>query len=140
VTGSGFTYRAEEGQKARLLALVDELYAEHGTLDVAFTPRKHAYSASQRGALHLACENLATVLNDAGLDQKAVLKPGSKIPWSKTSVKDKLYKPVLEAMAGKQSTEAMTSEEPSVVWDALTRMMAEHFGVTVPPWPSRFGE
>lgn len=139
MSGSGFTYRAEEGQKADLLALLDELFAEHGTLDIAFTPRKHAYSASQRNALHLACENLAVVLTAGGYDQVMILKPGTKIPWSKESVKDKLFKPVLAAMTGKESTESMGSSEPSEVWDALSRMLAEHFGVTCPPWPSKWG-
>lgn len=140
MTCMGFTYRGEPAQKAELLRFIDETYAEVGEFDIEIIPRKHRYSSHQRGALHLACENLAVVLNSSGFDQVAILKPGSKIPWSKTSVKDKLYRPVLLAMTGKESTESMTSEDPSAVWESLSMMLADRYGVTVPAWPSRFGE
>ena len=92
----------------------------------------------QRSALHVWCEQTAEVLNDAGLDMRKMLKPEVDIPWTKDSVKEILYKPILEAMTNKTSTEDMNTMEPSVITEVIARHAAEKFGVTLPPFPNKF--
>lgn len=94
----------------------------------------------QRKSLHLYCEMLANALNDAGYDMRKVLemRPQMSIPWTKTSVKENLFKPILLAMEEKDSTEDMDNIEPSEVYEVLNRFTAQAFGVSV-PWPDRHG-
>jgi len=93
----------------------------------------------QRKALHLFFDMLADELNNAGLDMKAVLKPEVDIPWSKLTVKDHLWKPIEAAMIDKDSTEDMTNEEVSEIYEVLNRHLASKLGVSV-PFPSMRGE
>jgi hypothetical protein len=89
----------------------------------------------QNKAFHKGCRLLAAALADAGLDAKKTLKPEVDIPWTPEMVKDLLYKPILKAMYGKESTSDMETEEVSEVWKVLNRHLAEKFGVQV-PFPS----
>ena len=93
----------------------------------------------QRKALHLYCDMLAQELNDAGLDMKKTLKPEIDIPWSKLTVKDYLWRPIEQALIGKESTEDMDNVEVSAVYDVLNRHTASKLGVSV-PFPDMRGE
>lgn len=90
---------------------------------------------TQNKSLHLYCELLATALNDAGLDMKKVLKPSVDIPWTKISVKEHLYKPIMVIMTDKQSTTELDTVNPSDIYKVLDRHISEKFGVHV-EWPS----
>lgn len=90
---------------------------------------------SQNNALHLFCRNLAEALNAAGLDQRAVLKPGVEIPWTQEAVKHSLWAPVQNAMIGKQSTADAGKTEYSGVYDVLMRHLSEKFGIHE-EWPT----
>ena len=98
---------------------------------------EHHITEKQSSALHVWCGMVADVLNAAGFDQRVVLKPGVPIDWSKESVKRCLYKPLLEAMYGKQSTTEQNTVEPSAVADTLARHLGQKFGVVLPEWPRR---
>ena len=89
----------------------------------------------QNNALHLYCEKLAIALNDAGKDQRVILKPGISIPWTKEAIKEQLWKPVQEVIFNKKSTAELTKEEVSMVWEILNRHLGTRFGVYV-PFPS----
>jgi len=89
----------------------------------------------QNKALHQYFENVANTLNDAGLDMKAVLKPEIDIPWSKSTVKEQLWRPIEKAMTGKESTTEMTTIELSDIYDVLHRHLSEKLGINV-PFPS----
>ena len=91
---------------------------------------------TQNAALHKYCQMLADQLNDAGLDQLKVLKPGAEIPWTQSAVKENLWRPVQDSMLGKESTTKADRQEYSKVYDVLNRHMINKFGVTV-PWPSK---
>jgi len=84
----------------------------------------------QQNAMHLWFQMLADELNLAGLDQRKVLKQSVKIPWDKSSVKERLYKPILEAYKGKKSTTDMTTKEIEEMLDILTRHLGKKFGVS----------
>lgn len=97
------------------------------------------YTAKQRNSLHLACELLAKQLNDSGYDMKTVLKPEIEIEWNKEMVKRYLYKPILEVMTAKTSTEDQDTIEPDLVWKTLNRHLASKFGVSQ-EWPDRHSQ
>lgn len=98
------------------------------------------YTPAQRRSLHKWCDMVANTLNDAGLDMRVVLKPTVAINWSRHAVKENLYKPILLAMSGKESTEDQSTIEPTAVVDYLTRHLGEKFGVTLPAWPDRISQ
>ena len=93
----------------------------------------------QRKALEVACRELAKTLNDAGLDMKTVLSVKEvDVPWSQQTVKEVLFKPVLEAMTGKESTTEANTTDYDAVYHVLIRHLGEKLGVTAPPWPSHW--
>ena len=94
----------------------------------------------QNRALHLFCRLLSKALNDAGLDQRKVMKSEVEIPWNEESVKTNLWKPIQEAMFGIQSTADATTKDYSQVYEVLTRHLQTKLGVEVPAWPDRFSQ
>ena len=93
----------------------------------------------QNRALHKLFEQVADVLNDAGLDMKAVLKPEVDIPWTKESVKNHLWRPIQEIMIDVESTAECKTVDYKPIYDTLGRHLSEKHGITMPPWPDRFG-
>lgn len=94
-------------------------------------------TGQQNKALHLFLGMLADILNDAGLDQRKVLKPEVSIPWTKTSVKENLWRPIQQAMYAKKSTTKLAKQkEIDEIHKVLMRHLAEKFGVEFIPFPS----
>lgn len=85
----------------------------------------------QNRALHLWFTLLADELNNSGLDMKIVLKPEADIPWTLENVKNHIWRPVQEAMIGKQSTTELSTTEIDKILDVITRHLGEKFGVQV---------
>jgi len=92
---------------------------------------------TQNSALHLWFQMLADELNAHGLDQRKVLKPGVEIPWDEASVKKNLWKPVQEAVIGKQSTAEADRNEYTAVYEVLAHHLATKLGITAPEWPKK---
>jgi hypothetical protein len=61
----------------------------------------------QNNALHLNCSIIADKLNSAGKDMRLVLKPSYLIPWSTESVKEHLWRPIMKALYGLESTKSL---------------------------------
>lgn len=93
-------------------------------------------SPKQNKSLHLFCTMLGNALNDAGWDQRAVLKPEVEIPWTTHAVKDKLWRPIQKAMFGDESTTEPDRDEYPQIYETLNRHMTAKFGVFV-PWPCK---
>jgi len=93
-------------------------------------------TTKQNNAMHRYFSELGNALNDAGLDQRKVLKPSVDIPWSTTSVKKKLWGFIMKALTGKEKTSQLERDEVSEIYEALNRHIAEKFGVQV-PFPDR---
>lgn len=55
-------------------------------------------TGQQNRAAHKGFEILADALNASGKDMRVVLKPEINIPWTKASVKEYLFKPIMRAM------------------------------------------
>lgn len=87
----------------------------------------------QNKSLHKFFELLATELNDAGYDMKKVVKVD--IPWNRETIKEYIWRPVMEAQLLKKSTTEMTTAEVNQVYETINRLMAEKFGIHV-PYPS----
>lgn len=91
---------------------------------------------TQNAALHLFCKQLADALNDAGQDQRKVLKPSVDIPWTQDAVKQMLWKPIQEAVTGLESTTKPESNQYSHIYEVLNRHLTMKLGVHV-PWPEK---
>lgn len=91
---------------------------------------------TQNRALHMFCQNLADTLNDAGLDQKKVLKPEVDIPWTMEAVKEGLWKPLQEAVTGLKSTTKPETSQYSAIYELLNRHLTMKLGIHE-PWPVR---
>ena len=120
-----------------LNAYADELrklnLPEHGILiELKFGKR----TTKQNSAMHKYFTMLADELNNAGLDMKKVLKPSVSIPWTLDSVKTYLWGAIMQALTGKEHTSDLDRNEIDEVYMALSRHMAEKFGVMV-EFPSK---
>ena len=91
----------------------------------------------QNKSLHLWFRLLADTLNESGLGMREVLKPSVYIEWNDKTIKEYIYKPILEAMLLKKSTTEMTTKEIDKVWETINLHLGEKFGVEVPPIPSQ---
>lgn len=90
----------------------------------------------QNKALHLFCDQWAKELNDHGLDVKVTLEGAWDVPWSADLVKEMIFKPLLKAALGKDSTTEMNTTDPTLICDIINRRIGEKFGLSV-PWPDR---
>ena len=96
-------------------------------------------TSTQNNSIHLLCEMYAEALNDSGYEMKAVLAVKEvDVPWSKETIKEVLFKPIMLAMFDKKSTTELTTKEVSEVYETLNRHLASKFGVSV-SFPSREG-
>jgi len=92
----------------------------------------------QNRALHLYFRKIAEALNDAGLDQRKVLKPSVAIPWDEKSVKEQLWRQIQRVSVHKDSTKDLDTKEIDKVYDILNRHLTEKFGPDVHiPFPKR---
>ena len=91
----------------------------------------------QNKSMHLYYSQLADALNAAGWDMRKTLKPDVEIPWTETSVKSLLWKPIQDAMFDKDSTTQLDTKQVSAVYETLNRHTASKLGVSV-PFPDRF--
>ena len=84
----------------------------------------------------MACRRLAETWNDAGFDMKAVLSLKEvEVPWTQITVKEVLFKPILAAMTGKESTTEANTTDYDAVYRTLTRHLDSKLGTNSPPWP-----
>jgi hypothetical protein len=94
---------------------------------------------AQNNALWLMYSQLADELNEKGIDLRTLIRKEVDIPWTRYSVHEYLWKPLLKVMFGKNSTTKMSkTEEIEAVYDALNRIIIERTKgeVRLPPWPS----
>ena len=94
-------------------------------------------TGAQNRAMHVGFELIATTLNDAGLDIRAVLKQEIEIPWTKDTVKEYLWKPVMKLAVGKQSTRELDKVgEIERVWDVVMRHLSQNHHIEYIPFPN----
>ncbi len=88
-------------------------------------------TAQQNKALHKLFEMMAEKLNEAGWDMRKALDQSVDIPWSKNSVKEFIWKPIMKAQLGKASTTELTTKEIDQVFETIVRHFGEKFGLEV---------
>jgi len=83
----------------------------------------------QNKALHKYFSILASVLNNSGQEITKVIKIDT--PWSATSVKELLWRPVMMQQLDKKSTTKLNKDEVTKVFDTLNRALSVKCGVSV---------
>lgn len=120
---------------AKALTMLDEEWHKDHFLEIKIVRLAKQRTDQQRKSIEVYCRELATALNDSGLDQRAVLaemREGVEIPWGQESVKDTLWRRIQVAIIGKESTTKLSTDEVSRVYDVLNRWTGQTFGVSVP--------
>ena len=75
---------------------------------------------------------LSDALNDAGLDMQKVLERKSvSLPWTQTSAKEALWRPIQKALFDTDSTLKLTRIDVSRNYEVLNRHTSTLFGVGV---------
>ena len=77
---------------------------------------------------------LADSLNESGQDMRKTLKPEIEIPWTMESIKNLMFKPIIKAMFGVDSTKELNTKQISEAYEVLNRHTASKLGVSV-VWP-----
>ena len=90
----------------------------------------------QNNGLHLYLKMLSDILNEAGLDQRVVLKPDVAIEWDAKAVKEKLWKPIQKGVCHTDSTKELLTTDIDKVQKVLERHLGEKFGTEHIPFPS----
>ena len=123
IKGKAFEYREDN-----TLIPVDDCILEVKEKKV------NSRTLAQNRSIHLYCKQVAQALNNNGHTVTAVLKP--EIQFSMITVKEQLYKPILSALRGKESTTQITSKEMNDVYDVMNKALGERFGISI-PFPSQ---
>lgn len=89
-------------------------------------------SDRQNNAMHLWFRQIAQELNDAGYFVRHPFNDSFEIPFTEVLVKETLYKPIIKAMHGKESTAKLTPAQLSEASEVLIRWLSEHKSVYVP--------
>lgn len=92
-------------------------------------------TTKQNKAIHKWSEELATELNNAGLDMREVLKPEVDIPWDKETIKRYIIHPIIKAKYNKESTADLTTKELTETVDIINRHLINKFSISM-PFPS----
>ena len=108
-----------------------ETYEKTGYVEMECTTVQ-TRTARQNRALHVYLRLLGEALNEAGLDQRAVLKSNFPIPWSTESAKQNLFSPIMKAMFDIDSTTKLERVQVSQVYDVLNRSLSEKYGISIP--------
>lgn len=97
---------------------------------------------SQNRGLHLFFTQLATVLNEMGLDMRTVLKPTYNLDWNSYNVKEHIWKPFQIAIMGEESTTKLKKTEGQIekIHATIMRELGNRHGVEYIPFPSKCSE
>ena len=110
-----------------------EAYDQHKYITVTHQTKKRR-TTTQNAAMHLFFTQLADALNDAGLDQRKLLKESVDMPWSQHSVKEFLWRPIQLAAVKKDSSARLSTQEVSYIYEILNRHLTQKLGISL-PWP-----
>ena len=83
---------------------------------------------TQNDALHLGFQQIADQFRDRGLSVQIVLemlKDGIELEWTKTLVKEILFKWIANKMFDKDSTAKLTTKELQEVWENMSRAIGK---------------
>jgi len=95
-------------------------------------PIKKTRTSQQNRALHLYYRLLADALNDSGYDMRATIRQEIDIPWTPTTIKEHLWRPIQQRYLRERSTTKLETKDIDKVYDILNKVLAERTGVHVP--------
>ena len=122
----------------REIMLDDLKVGEYYTLKVVKMSEKKARSIPQNNAMYLFFKKLAKKLNDSGFDKRMVFEKMSKgffIGWSSNCVKQYLWKPIMVAVSGKESTAKLERDDVSQIYENVNKFTSERLNFHE-PFPS----
>lgn len=91
---------------------------------------KGTRTLTQNKALHKDCALIAKKLNDAGKDMRIVLRADYLIPWTTESVKEHIFRPIMKALYGKESTTELNKlQEIDKIHEVIMRELGEKHGI-----------
>ena len=92
-------------------------------------------TALQNRSLHKYYSLLAEALNDGGFEMQKVIRQSVEIPWTGTTVKEILWRPLQKAYKLEHSTTRLKTTDIDKIYLVLDRAISERTGVTI-PFPS----
>ena len=102
-----------------------------------YTGKPHVRTSQQNKSLHKFCEEVAKELNSKGVNIQLFLKHAVDLDWTKSSVKELIWRPIQQALVNKGSTTELDKvNDIDIIYDHICRHLGINFGVHV-PWPSK---
>jgi hypothetical protein len=108
--------------------VLSEVEAGRGRL---YTIVRANRSNKQNNTLHLLFRQLAEALNEAGFEIPHPFKRDLEIPYTEHSVKDLLYRPIVESLYGESSSAKLDAQQMSESMDILVDAVNRNTGVLV---------
>ena len=99
------------------------------TQGITYSIQRPNRTSKQNNAIHASLRRLARSLNDAGYGVSHPLKPELEIPYTESSVKELLLKPIMQAMYDADSTSKLDTEQVGKVMGVMLNRVAELTGV-----------
>jgi len=99
------------------------------TQGITYSIQRPNRTSKQNNAIHASLRRLARSLNDAGYGVAHPLKPELEIPYTESSVKELLLKPIMKAMYDADSTSKLDTEQVGKVMGVMLNRVAELTGV-----------
>ena len=99
------------------------------TQGITYSIQRPNRTSKQNNAIHASLRRLARSLNDAGYGVSHPLKPELEIPYTESSVKELLLKPIMKAMYDADSTSKLDTEQVGKVMGVMLNRVAELTGV-----------
>lgn len=128
-------YEGDPWHVRRLLKkFIDEAVITDEPAEKPKVPR----TGAQNRALHLDCRLIAEKLNAAGKDMRLVLKATYVVPWTTESVKEHIFRPIMKALTGKESTTDLQKGGGEIehIHDVIMRELGEKHGIEWHDFPS----
>lgn len=86
----------------------------------------------QNNTLQLLFRRMAEALNDAGFEIPHPFKPDLEIPYTESSIRELIYKPIIKAMFDADSSTTLTTTQFSEAMTTMVDAVCRNTGVNVP--------
>lgn len=86
----------------------------------------------QNNTLAVLCRRMADALNEAGFEIPHPFKPDLEIPYTETSIRELIYKPIIKAMFDADSSTTLTTTQFSEAMTTMVDAVCRNTGVNVP--------
>ena len=112
-------------------ALIDFIN-QNADSELTFSITRGQRTNKQNNALHAYLRDVSEHMCARGMDMREVLKPTVEITPTMQIVKDYMWKPIQEKVLDKASTADLTTQEVDMVYQVISKHLAEKFDIVVP--------